>query len=62
MNERTGLYAIIARHHFEGTVEVHLNSRGRPWTTISGAERILKQLQEQRGTCWQLSVVPAVES
>jgi hypothetical protein len=62
MNERTGWYVIVAVHRTEGRMEVQLNSRGRPWTTIGGAGAVLRQLQEQFGTAWQLTIVPAVQS
>lgn len=62
MNERTGLYAILAVSRNTGVIVVHLNSRAQPWTTTGGAQRILKQLQEQDGIDTQLSVVPVVQS
>lgn len=61
-NHRTGLYAIVAVARHTGVMEVHLTRRGQPWTTVGGAERVLRELQEQLGTGWQLSVVQAVQS
>lgn len=58
----TGLYALLAVERHSGVIEVHLNSRRQPWTTTTGAGRIMQQLIEQRGVAWQFTIVPAVQS